>query len=159
MDMFSNYQVIPETYTPCNTHNKAVYPKSYTALTSDSLTKPFEVYDAKGNLEGFAWNYGDVVELSFDITGFLVVEDDSEQFYEDLEEFLADKDATFSLYDFRNTALYVKTIPASSNIEILIDKELSSKLVKGVYTCQLVVTGTHFQQTVFDNKDCEFLVR
>lgn len=38
------------------------------------IPKPFEVYDAKGNLIGYSWHYGDTVNLQFSIMGEVTVD-------------------------------------------------------------------------------------
>ena len=76
MGMFSSYMtnttVIPNNLT-------ATFPSSVRTCKLDSVkgSKPYEEYDAKGNLVGYFWKYGETLNLEFDITGELTIESDA----------------------------------------------------------------------------------
>jgi hypothetical protein len=53
-------------------------PNSYTSkLDPTEKSKPYELYNARGELEGYYWYYGNVLNLEFNITGELTVENDA----------------------------------------------------------------------------------
>ena len=75
MGMFTNYQCI--SGQPNNL--KYAFPQSckYTKLDPVSASKPFEEYNAKGELIGYYWRQGETVNLEFNIDGEITVESDS----------------------------------------------------------------------------------
>ena len=77
MGMFLNYQNIADNYTPNNLVNRFPLVKSYTKLNPVAASKPYEEYDAKGNLVGYSWYQGETLNLEFNIDGEVVVENDA----------------------------------------------------------------------------------
>lgn len=157
IDMFTNYQNLSENYIPNNLYQQLTKPCSYTKLDICDLTRPYELYDAKGELEGYYWYYGNNIVLEFNIEGD-INEITSDGFI-DLQDYLKDKVATLYIYNFRNEALYQKTIQADSTVVFEIDSEASKKLVKGVYTCELLIANSKVSHTAFGQDDCTFLVK
>lgn len=76
MGMFLNYQNIADNYRPNNLVCSFPVGKSYTKLDPVDASKPFEEYDAKGDLIGYSWRYGETLNLEFNIDGEIVVESD-----------------------------------------------------------------------------------
>lgn len=75
IDMFTNYQNLSDYYVPNNLSKYICTPTSYTSkLDPTEASKPYELYDAKGNLEGYYWYKGDQVVLDFSIDGEITVE-------------------------------------------------------------------------------------
>lgn len=213
--MFTNYQN-PYQETPNNLYKANRTPYSYTSkLHQTVLTQPYELYDAKGQLEGYFWKYGDTVNLEFNIDGEITLENDAyvlkhinqdpntlridgmigQRCYniidlkswtcvalenrvniwkEDSEftypsygksvfisasDYIKDKVITIALYNFRVEEIHRITVPASTQVSLVINKELSKKLVKGIYYCSLEVSGTDMHQTIFAPQDCKLLVK
>lgn len=77
MNMFTNYNNIPENYVPNNLVCSLPVGKSYTKLDPIQASKPYEEYDAKGELIGYFWRYGETLNLEFNIDGEITVEDDA----------------------------------------------------------------------------------
>lgn len=77
MGMFSLYDNQDKNYIPNNTRCSFSVGKSYTKLDPVSSRKPYEEYDAKGNLVGYFWYRGDSINLEFNIDGEIIVEDDA----------------------------------------------------------------------------------
>lgn len=77
MGMFLNYQDIANNYIPNNLISEFNTPKSYTKLDSNLASKPYECYNAKGELEGYFWMYGNTLNLEFNIDGEITVETDA----------------------------------------------------------------------------------
>ena len=76
-NMFTNYNNIDPSYVPNNMHlvNKTV--KSYTKLAPVALSKPYELYNAKNELEGYFWYHGESITLDFSIEGEITLENDA----------------------------------------------------------------------------------
>lgn len=160
IDMFTNYQNLSEYYTPNNLSQYQNKPCSYTKFNPCEITKPYELYNAKNELEGYYWYYGNTINLDFSIDGEVVdINGNGTGEYVSAKDYLADKTATVNIYDFRMNVIYSKSLPASENVIITIDSELSSKMVKGIYYCSLVVSNSKSHETIFDSKDCKFLVK
>lgn len=77
MNMFLNYQNVPDTYIPNNMRQCRRTGKSYTKLEPVNSSKPYEAYDIKGNLIGYFWHQGETVNLEFNIDGEVTVESDA----------------------------------------------------------------------------------
>ena len=75
--MFTNYQNIPDNYVPDNMSHICSIPKSYTKLDPVSASKPYEEYNARGELVGYSWRYGETLNLEFNIDGEITVESDA----------------------------------------------------------------------------------
>ena len=75
--MFSNYQNIKDNYTPTNLYYKFPVLQDSSKLLPRNSSKPYEEYDAKGNLIGYSWYYGETLKLDFSIDGEIVVESDA----------------------------------------------------------------------------------
>ena len=160
MDMFTNYQNLSEYYIPNNLSQYQNKPCSYTKLNPCEITKPYELYNAKNELEGYYWYYGNIINLDFSIDGEVIdINGNGTGEYVSAKDYLADKTATVNIYDFRMNVIYSKSLPASENILITIDPELSSKMVKGIYYCSLEVSNSKSHETIFDSTDCKFLVK
>ena len=74
IDMFTSYQNLSDYYTP-NNLNKAFHkPQSYTKLDPREGSKPYELYNTKGELEGYYWYHGNLLNLEFSIDGEITIE-------------------------------------------------------------------------------------
>ena len=135
--MFENYYNISTSYTPCNIN--------MTNSSSELATRPLEQYDARGRLVGYSWRYGDAVILEFLTEGDVTMDD--EGVYEDAETYLDGKKLVLTLYDFRYQSVYNCTMPAEVSTKFTIDKNSSSKLVKGTYRCSLVLVDADGSDT------------
>jgi hypothetical protein len=214
MGMFLNYHSIADNYTPNNLIKAFPFKECDKKLLPTEMSKPYEEYDARGELEGYFWRYGDTLNLEFFIDGEVTVEDDSiilrgynetptestigfigqrcynicdfiswtcvavenkkyfwekdkvftypdtnNTIYVSAKDYLSDKSAKITIYNFRMEPIYVYTVKASTNIIMSITKELSEKLVKGIYYCSLEINNLNMQQTIFFPQDCKILVK
>ena len=160
IDMFTSYQNLSENYIPNNLAKDKRIPCSYTKLNPCELTRPYELYNAKNELEGYYWYYGNTINLEFEIDGeVLDIQGNGTGEYVPAAEYLADKIATISIYNFRMETIYTKSIQASENLLIEIDSELSKKLLKGIYYCSLEISNSKSHETIFNAADCKFLVK
>lgn len=74
MGMFTTYQNISNNFIPNNMRYQNNVPTSYTKLAPNQASKPYECYNAQGDLEGYCWYYGDGLNLEFNIDGEITVE-------------------------------------------------------------------------------------
>ena len=72
MSMFDNYDNLSTDYIPNNSYTETF--SDYVAV-DDKL--PRIAKDIKGNFVGYAWDYGDVFDLVFDVSETIRVRDDS----------------------------------------------------------------------------------
>lgn len=77
MGMFLNYKDIAKNYVPNNLVCSFPVGKSYTKLDPVQASKPYEEYNAKGELIGYFWRYGETLNLEFNIDGEITVETDA----------------------------------------------------------------------------------
>ena len=213
--MFLNYQDIARNYTPNNLIKEYEVPKSYTKLDPSVASMPYECYNAKGELEGYCWYYGDILNLEFNIDGEITVGTDSilykasgqvpndhtvgsvgqkiynivdlrswecvgfsnnkyewaedaeftyplcadKSVYISAQNYLKDKNILFKIYNFRYEEIYTQGFTGSSKIIVPITRELSEKLLKGIYYCSLSVHSGETNQVIFAPQDCKLIVK
>ena len=75
--MFLNYQNLADNYIPNNLINAFPYRTKETKLDPITASKPFEEYNAKGELIGYFWRYGETLNLEFNIEGEITIETDA----------------------------------------------------------------------------------
>lgn len=77
MGMFLNYHNIADNYVPNNLIK--AYPTKCVPTKLDPIeaSKPYEDYNAKGDLCGYFWHYGESVNLDFNLDGEITVESDA----------------------------------------------------------------------------------
>lgn len=226
-NLFTNYQNINPNYQPSNIKPpNPCKPK----LEPCKPNKPYEEYDAENKLVGYYWNYGDTINLEFDVSGEVTIIDGEE--YISALDFLIGKYVVMTIYDFRGDVMATQTLYTSttlqpnsiikkgslingelydedtqvenSSLTILqesilkrgsyitkdttvnnyiyeedeevkqeirlhpgtriifeIDKALSNKLIKGVYTCTLILynTDNSYVDTLFSQTDGNLIVK
>ena len=113
IDMFTNYQNLSDSYIPNNMNSCSCKPQSYTKLDPCEATKPYELYNAKNELEGYFWNYGDSINLEFEIDGEIILGENS---YIDVKDYLKTATATIRLYNFKYEVIRTEIIPADNTI-------------------------------------------
>lgn len=180
--MFSNYNNLNTSYNPNNYHQK--YPMSCdcnSKMESINPNKPFEMYDMGNNLIGYFWYQGNTLDLTWDIEGTLLTE--SNDIYFDAASYIPSCELICRIYNFRRELIATATsnynelsdfyplevkvintskegIATNATCTLHINKELSAKLVKGVYQISLtVVHPSGYDETLFDCTDCKFEVR
>ena len=121
MSMFDTYKELPEGYVPNNIKPTDNLSCAYPKLEPCRPTKPYEKYNAEGQLIGYYWYYGDEVNLEFNIDGEVTSLEDST--YIKLDEFLSLKKAVIRLLDFRNDIIVEKVLNASTKVIFQVDKE------------------------------------
>jgi hypothetical protein len=214
MGMFLNYHNIADNYTPNNLIKAFPFEPNSSKLLPTEMSKPYEEYDARGELEGYFWRYGDTLNLEFSIDGEITVEDDSiilrtmnecpttntigfigqrcynicdfvswtctavinkeyiwtkddiftypntkNSIYVSAKDYLKEKTARVTIYNFRMEPIYIHNVSASTNVIVPITKELSEKMVKGIYYCSLDIYNLEMQSAIFFPQDCKLLVK
>ena len=151
MGMFTNYDLVPESYIPCNSQQDI--------LGCQRPRKPLEEYDIFGNLVGYSWDFGDSVILEFCTSGNVYYEDQDVQ--EDAETYLSGKIFRLELYDFRYEVVFSYDIPAATNVKITIDANSSERLVKGAYHLKftLIDEEASVTTTLIDGDDCIIYIK
>ena len=74
MGMFLNYQNIADNYKPNNLINAFPHKMNSSKLDPLDASKPFEEYNAKGELSGYFWRQGETLNLEFNIDGEITLE-------------------------------------------------------------------------------------
>lgn len=77
MGMFLNYQNIADNYMPNNLIKEFPQRLDRSKLNPVDASKPYEEYDAKGELTGYFWRYGETLNLEFNIDGEITIESDA----------------------------------------------------------------------------------
>jgi len=78
MSMFTNYQAeLLKNYQPNNIVSKFSVPLQDSKIMSTSANKPYEEFDAKGNIVGYSWYNGETINLEFSIEGEITIEPDA----------------------------------------------------------------------------------
>ena len=150
MSIFSNYidnnnQNIETTYTP----------PQFNLIRSN---KPYISYDEYGIQDGYFWYYGDIINLEFTIEGNVTDEENST--YQTADDFLQGKQIVVTLYNFRFEVVDEKVFDGNTTITYEINKELSDKLIPGVYYATLkVIQDTATIYTLFGPNDCVLTVK
>lgn len=90
---------------------------------------------------------------------FTYDENSTKSVYLIADDYLKDKTIEFTIYNFRMEPLYTNKTAGCSKVIFTIGKDLSTKLVKGIYYCSLVVFNDAMKQTIFDKQDCALLVK
>lgn len=100
---------------------------------------------------GYAWE--EDPEFEHDL------ENAAKKIYISAADYLSDKKLELRLLNFRFEPIHTQMFAGSSRIIFNIDKELSAKLLKGIYYCSLTVIGDSVRTPVFEARDCTLLVK
>ena len=176
MDMFTNFNATPSTYIPNNINKKPPQLGTYPPV------KPLEEYNAKGELIGYYWMYGDNVVLNFTLSGDVTY--DSSAYRESIATYMSNgkQELHFNIYNFRYECIYTANPvyhcneDGTVNVAIFIYDDLSKAMVKGRYFIDLSIVSTldnplydesdpnskkeiTIKQTIFKPDDCVILVK
>lgn len=112
-------------------------PNNKTPLRPSKPMKPYEEYNAEGELVAFWWNYGNTVNLEFELSGYVTVDEDDT--YVDVRDFIKDKKILIQLYNFRHEELVNKWYNGEDYqvINYSEDKKVHNK-TRGVYYVQSI---------------------
>ena len=114
-NMFANYDNINPNYTPTNREPiNLCKPK----IDPCRPKRPYEEYNDKGELIGYYWNYGDTVDLEFDIDGKITIEDNNNPQYIEAAEYIKDKKVVINIYDYRGDIIARQEFNNSSYLSV-----------------------------------------
>lgn len=158
--MFDNYENISTQYTPSNLDNCPKKPnKCNPMLKPLQPVKPYEEYNAEGQLIGYWWVYGDTINLEFDLSGYVTIDDDDT--YVEIRDFIKDKEIYVQLYNFRHEQIASMNFNGSDYQEVTysVAKKVN-RFTQGIYyvleddTYEPVVLPRDFNKdTIYYKKD------
>lgn len=149
MDLFTNYENLSTSYTPYNL-TKFVPDFERTSL-------PLEEYNAKGELIGYSWHYGDSIVLEFNTSGKVTYDN---QTYMSASTFLQGKEMLLQMFNFRGECVYCQKIDASTTVKYLLDSKNFGHVPKGVYRCNLTLLGDDdFAYVLVNKEDYIFMIQ
>lgn len=112
-NLFTNYQNINPNYEPSNI--KPAPNPCKPKLEPCKPNKPYEEYDAENKLVGYYWNYGDTINLEFDVSGEVTIIDGGA--YIQAVDFLIGKYAVMTIYDFRGDVMATQKLYTSTTLQ------------------------------------------
>lgn len=153
MSIFSNYD-----NTIADNDNVSYPTCDCSKFNNIRAKKPYADYNAEGTQIGYFWYHGDTINLEFTIEGNVTDEENST--YQTADDFLQNKKCVVTLYNFRYEVVDEKVFNGNTTVTYEISKELSDKLIPGVYYCSLkIIKDTTTIYTLFGPNDCVLTVK
>lgn len=107
--MFEQYDNLSSQYIPSNMNKKPCITPQNPCLDPLVPKKPYENYNAEGELIGYWWSYGDTINLEFDLSGEVTTDDN----YITVRDFIDNKQIQVSIYNFRHEQIYTQIFNGS----------------------------------------------
>ena len=108
--MFDNYNNINTTFTPNPFAPQYPPQKQQQQIVQNNPNKPYEIIDARGNLTGYFWYYGNSIDLVWDIIGETTMA--STNNYVNVADIIKYQIITATIYDWRNKKIEeIKLLP------------------------------------------------
>lgn len=104
------------------------------------IPDPINIYDIKGNLVGFSWNYGDTIKLKFNLNNTILHVD--EDYKELFKIYLSDKTLEVNFTDVRGNVIYSFQTPAELITELPLNTNEDNLIERNTYKCNLVLINT-----------------
>lgn len=104
------------------------------------IPDPTNIFDLKGDLVGFSWNYGDTVKLKFNLNNTILHSDDSH--LELFKIYLSDKTLEVNFSDVRGNIIYSFRTPAELITELPLNISEDTLIERNTYKCELVLINT-----------------
>lgn len=143
-EMFKSFDELPSDYIPNN--RPILRPIKPIVNKTHSLSAMWPLYNAKGEIMGAEWNYGDAFDLPFEVRGN-IISDDGELL--DLEEYFTGKTLKVDILDhfFNDYKTFTLNCSAKLYQEKLIlllefTEEVSKAIPKGTYHIRLTLDDT-----------------
>lgn len=86
-------------------------------------------------------------------------ENGSRKVYVSAADYLKDKTIEITLYNFRHEPIKTTQVAGASTVNLVIDKELSNSMSRGIYYCSVTVSNPVVSYTIFDSNDGCLLVK
>ena len=117
--MFEQYDNLSSQYIPSNMNKGSCLPKQNPFLDPLVPKKPYEEINAEGELVGYWWNYGDTINLEFELSGQVEIENDSLPTYVTARDFINGKQIQINIYNFRHEQILTKLFDGKDYQEFL----------------------------------------
>lgn len=135
---------------------------SYNKIIPITFQKPYKEIDTTTNNYRYYWYYGDTIVLRFNLSDESTMVVDGKSFAT-LEDYLIDKLIVVDIYNFRKEPLdFAQRIFRGADglsVSYLIDRDLSDKLLRGIYYCSLKIVGQDITTTVIPESNCVLVVK
>ena len=143
--MFETYETLSNQYIPSNM-NKQPCPPQTTPLCPREPKKPYAEYNAEGELVGYWWNYGDTINLEFELEGNIdITESDN---YITARNFIEGKQILVTLYNFRHEQIKTQLYNGS-------DEEFQAILFEVARNVNQKTSGVYYIQ-VKENEEIKY---
>lgn len=174
-NMFEKYDTVPEGYIPNNFKKYLNRDNRNDKLIVIKVDSPYAIINVNNDLLGYSWNYGDVLNLQFQLIGKFNAENNTPIYFIsnnkeklpdepqvtqiDVSEFIKGKTATMELLNFRQEVIYTETVDASEVLVLNINSDFYNKVNKGVYTLNIYLESEESRVTIFESDDCIILIK
>ena len=159
--MFEQYDNLSSQYIPSNMNKGSCLPKQNPYLDPLTPKKPYEEINAEGELVGYWWNYGDTINLEFELSGNVTV-DDSNTFIS-VRDFIKDKQIRINIYNFRHEQIETKLFDGNNkqyqSITYSVDPTVNRKTIGLFYTysdntySQVQLPRDYIKDTIYYKED------
>lgn len=135
-----NYKCTHPIYPETEDEVTYKYNHNYYPPCPHYIPDPTNIFDIKGNLVGFSWNYGDTVKLKFNLNNTILHSDD--EHLELFKIYLSDKTLEINFSDVRGNVIYSFQTPAKLITELELDTNEDNLIERNTYKCELVLINT-----------------
>lgn len=140
--MFDNYENLNSQYIPTNISRAPIKPQCPPNICQPEIpNKPYEEINAKGELVGYWWNYGDTINLDFNLSGYVTV--DGSNNYIDVLSFIQNKQINITLYNFRHEQITNMLFKGSDYKDLKYDIIPVNEHTIGIFYTYSNDTGTY----------------
>ena len=127
--MFENYENLNSQYIPSNITKAPIKCQDNCACSPLIPNKPYEDYNARGQLVGYWWNYGDTINLDFNLSGYVT----TDNAYITVQDFIRDKQINIQLYNFRHEEIVNELFDGNDFTNLVYNKVSVNPLTQGIY--------------------------
>lgn len=153
--LFTNYDNTPSNFVASNSNTYK--------LNNNIPKKPLAEYNAKGELIGYSWNYGDEVTLEFTTNGVVTSDDNTTPLSYNLPYgYFTGKKMKLQIFDANYNEVYTKTKTALQQVYFNITKDFyTKKLFRGIYRLKLTLLDTtnNTNTVLFDLENGTIFIR
>lgn len=142
MNMFENYENLNSQYIPTNISRAPIKPQCPPNICQPEIpNKPYEDYNAKGELVGYWWNYGDTINLDFNLSGYVTVDGSND--YIDVLSFIQNKQINITLYNFRHEQITNMLFEGKDYKDLKYDIVPVNQFTRGIFYVYSNETGEY----------------
>ena len=137
--MFENYENLSSQYIPSNI---AKAPINIDAPCKPTIpNKPYEEVNANGELIGYWWNYGDTINLDFNLSGYVTADGNNK--YIDILDFIVDKQINIRLFNFRHEQITNMLFNGSNYRDLTYEPIIATPCTNGLFYIYSNETGKY----------------